>query len=458
MRKGNTLKDAAKYLSKPGLISLGGGIPSSEHFPFDELSVKVPSIGHFSEQETKELGVTLTAGKHDLAEGKSIYDIATAFNYGQGAGSAQLLRWITEHTELIHDLQYEDWGCTMVPGSTSSTEMAFRLFTRPGDMILSEVYTFSAAVNCADALGLRVAGIAMDKEGPLPDDMDALLTTWDVAARGARKPRILYTVPTGQNPTGCTQPLARRKALYAVCQKHDIYIVEDEPYYFLQMQPYTGPNSPAAPVPKSHSEFLNSLVPSYLSLDTDGRVMRLDSFSKVLSPGSRVGWVTASRQIVDICAKAADLSTQNPSGISQLVLFKLLDEHWGHGGYLDWLIHLRVSYSARRDSILAACEKHLPRDVVSWNPPMAGMFHWLQVDFTKHPDHPAASIESIQEKIFLGNIDEGVLLMPGSWFYANPEDKHDTLFFRATYAAAPAEKIEEAIRRFGEAVRKEFRL
>ena len=209
MRKGNTLKEAAKYLSKPGLISLGGGIPSSEHFPFEELSVKVPSIGHFSEQETKELGVTLTAGKHDLAEGKSIYDIATAFNYGQGAGSAQLLRWITEHTELVHDLQYEDWGCTMVPGSTSSTEMAFRLFTRPGDMILSEVYTFSAAVNCADALGLRVAGIAMDKEGPLPDDMDTLLTTWDVAARGARKPRILYTVPTGQNPTGCTLQRAR---------------------------------------------------------------------------------------------------------------------------------------------------------------------------------------------------------------------------------------------------------
>ncbi|CAI6280444.1 unnamed protein product [Periconia digitata] len=457
-RKGSSLKGAAKYLSKPGLISLGGGIPSSEYFPFEELSVKVPARGHFSEEETRKTGVTLTAGKHDLANGKSIFDISTAFNYGQGAGSAQLLRWLTEHTELVHDLQYEDWACTMNVGSTSGLEAAFRMFTRPGDMILSEIYTFAAAVDCATPLGLRVAGIPMDDEGPLPEAMDDILANWDTSARGARKPRLFYTVPTGQNPTGCTQPASRRKALYKVCQKHDIYIIEDEPYYFLQMQPYTGQNSPDVPPPASHEEFLKSLVPGYLSFDTDGRVMRLDSFSKVLSPGSRTGWVTASQQIVTAYAKAADLSTQNPSGMSQLVLFKLLDEHWGHGGYFDWLIHIRMSYTARRDSILAACEKHLPPDVVSWNPPMAGMFSWLKVDFTKHPDYPAESIEGIQDKIFLGNVDHGVLLMPGSWFYANAEDEHDTLFFRATYAAAPAEKIEEAIRRFGESIRKEFKL
>ncbi|PVI08284.1 PLP-dependent transferase [Periconia macrospinosa] len=457
-RKGNSLKNAAKYLSKPGLITLGGGIPSSEHFPFEEISVKVPTIGHFSEEETRKTGVTLTAGKHDLAEGKSIYDISTAFNYGQGAGSAQLLRWVTEHTELVHDLQYEDWACTLNVGSTSGFEAALRMFTRPGDMILSEVYTFSAAVDCATPLGIRVVGIPMDGEGPLPSAMDDILTNWDVNTRGARKPRLLYTVPTGQNPTGCTQSFARRKALYKVCQKHDIYVIEDEPYYFLQMQPYTGPNSPDVPPPKTHQDFLKSLVPSYLSIDTDGRVMRLDSFSKVVSPGSRIGWVTASRQVVAAYAKASDLSTQNPSGISQLVFFKLLDEHWGHGGYLDWLVHIRMSYTRRRDTILAACERHLPHDIVSWIPPMAGMFHWLKVDYTKHPDYPAESVESIQERIFMGNIDHGVLLMPGSYFYANVEEKHEDLFFRATYAAAPAEKIEEAIRRFGESIRKEFRL
>lgn len=458
VRKGNSLKGAAKFLSTPGLISLGGGLPSSEYFPFEELSIKVPVVGHFSEEETKESGVVLTAGKHDLANDKSIYDIATAFNYGQGAGAAQLLRFVTEHTELVHSPPYEDWRCTMSIGSTSGLDMALRMLTRPGDMMLSEAYTFSAAVETALPMGVRMAGVKIDAEGLLPDAMDELLSNWDINVRGARKPHLLYTVPTGQNPTGATQSKARREAIYAVCQKHDIYIIEDEPYYFLQMQPYTGPDAPAVPPPSSHAEFLKSLVPSLLSMDVDGRVMRLDSFSKVISPGSRIGWVTASAQIIEKYSQHADVSTQNPAGMSQLILFKLLDEHWGHAGYLDWLIHIRLQYTSRRDVILQACSKYLPASIVTWNPPMAGMFHWMQVDFRKHPDYPAKSIETIEEEIFMRVIEHGTLVMRGSWFYANSEDVHDTLFFRATYAAAPAEKIEEGIRRFGEAIRAEFGL
>ena len=458
IRKGNSLKEAAKFLGTPGIISLGGGLPSSEYFPFEELSVKVPTIGRFSEAETKDSGVIITAGKHDLAEDKSSFDIATAFNYGQGSGSAQLLRWVTEHTELVHDPPYQDWRCTMSIGSTSATDMAMRMFTRPGDVILSEEYTFSAFVETARPMGVRVCGIPIDSEGLLPDEMDQILSTWDVNVRGARKPHLLYTVPTGQNPTGATQSGERRRALYKVCQKHDVYILEDEPYYFLQMQPYTGPNAPDVPPPSSHSDFLKALVPSYLSMDTDGRVMRFDSFSKVISPGSRIGWVTASQQIVERYSKHADVSTQNPSGMSQLIMYKLLDEHWGHAGYLDWLIYIRLEYTKRRDTILSACAKYLPREVVSWKPPMAGMFHWMQIDFRQHPDYPQKSIEKIEEEIFMKVIDHGTLVMRGSWFYADAEEAHDTLFFRATYAAAPAEKIDEGIRRLGEAVREEFGL
>ncbi|KAF2132724.1 aromatic amino acid aminotransferase 1 [Dothidotthia symphoricarpi CBS 119687] len=458
IRKGNSLKDAAKYLSKPGIISLGGGLPSSEYFPFEELSIKVPAVGHFSETETRESGVVLTAGKHDLAQEKSTFDIATAFNYGQGSGSAQLLRWVTEHTEMVHDPPYQDWRCTMTIGSTSALDMALRMLSRPGDVMLSEEYTFSAAVECARPLGIRVCGISVDSEGLLPDDMDKILSNWDVNTRGSRKPHLLYTVPTGQNPTGATQGTDRRRALYKVCQKHDIYIIEDEPYYFLQMQPYTGPNAPDVPPPASHSAFLKSLVPSLLSMDIDGRVMRMDSFSKVIAPGSRIGWITASQEIVEKYHKHADVSTQNPSGMSQLILFKLLDEHWGHAGYLDWLIHIRLEYTKRRDVILQACAKYLPRDVMSWKSPMAGMFHWMQIDFRKHPAYPEKSIEMIEESIFLRVIDHGALVMRGSWFYADADEEHHTLFFRATYAAAPAEKIEEGIRRLGEAVREEFGL
>lgn len=252
--------------------------------------------------------------------------------------------------------------------------MALRMFTSRGDYILSEEYTFATAIETARPMGVKVIGVKMDAEGLLPASLDDILSNWDKQARGAKKPFLLYTVPSGQNPTGATQSAQRRRELYRCCQKHDLYILEDEPYYFLQMQPYTGPNAPDVPPPASHEEFIKALVPSLLSMDVDGRVMRMDSFSKVLAPGTRVGWITASEQIVERYEWHQEASLQNPSGISQLVLFKLLDEAWGHAGYLDWLINLRLEYTKRRDIICYACEKYLPREVASWNPPMAGMF------------------------------------------------------------------------------------
>ena len=410
IRKGNSLKKAAKYLGKPGLISLGGGLPSDQYFPFAEMQLKVPPVGGpFTAATASALEPTdsggdadlsvLVSGKHDLPQGKSLFDISTAFNYGQGSGAAQLLRFVTEHTEIVHAPPYRDWSCTLSIGSTSALDMALRMLTRPGDAILSEEYTFSAAVETAMPMGLTVVGVAMDGEGLIPEAMDEMLNNWDPQERRAGKPSVLYTVPTGQNPTGATQGRERRIKVYKVAQRHDLMIIEDEPYYFLQMEEYHSEQasntngyrgsdrlssdeefksdgiSEQAPLSDSkYSTFLSSLLPSLLSLDTDGRVLRLDSFSKVLAPGARVGWVTASEQLVSTYTRHADVSTQCPSGMSQLILFKLLEEHWGHAGYLDWLMHLRKSYTERRNGMMRACELKLPREVVSWEVPRAGMF------------------------------------------------------------------------------------
>ncbi|KAI9835695.1 MAG: hypothetical protein M1819_001872 [Sarea resinae] len=453
-RTSTTLKGLARYLAKPGMISLGGGLPSSHYFPFEEIDLKVPAIGHFTEEETRESGKTLRLGKYDVAEGKGSF----ALNYGQGTGSAQMLRFVTEHTEIVHNPPYQDWSCAMTVGSTSGLDMAYRMFTNRGDFILSEKYTFATAIETAAPMGVRVVGIEMDEQGLLPADMDDVLSNWDAAARGAPKPWLLYTVPSGQNPTGATQGVERRKELYKVAQKHDVYIVEDEPYYFLQMQPYTGPDSPGVPPPASHEDFIKALVPSLLSLDTDGRVMRLDSFSKVVAPGSRVGWITASDQIVERFVRHSETSNQGPSGFSQVILHKLLDESWGHSGYLDWLMHIRVEYTHRRDVILKACEKYLPREVASWNPPMAGMFHWIRIAHTLHPHYPKKTILELEDELLHSSIDRGVLVAPGSWFRTDKESEPHELFFRATFAAAPADKMDEAIRRFGEALRVSFEL
>jgi aromatic amino acid aminotransferase I len=315
--------------------------------------------------------------------------------------------------------------------------MMYRMFTQKGDYVITEEYTFSTAVETAAPLGVRCVGVKMDPQGMLPQSLDEMLSTWDESARGgSRKPFLMYTIPSGQNPTGSTQSKRRREEIYKIAQKHDLLIIEDEPYYFLQMQPYMGAGAPPAPLPASHDEFLSSLVPSLLRMDIDGRVVRLDSFSKVLAPGTRLGWITASRQICERYVRHSEVSTQNPSGFSQIILHRLLDESWGHSGYLDWLIFMRKEYTQRRDVILHACEKYLPRDIASWTPPTAGMFHWIKIAVEKHPDHGKRPVLDIENELFQASIAEGVLMTPGSWFAADRSVEHTEMFFRATFAAA----------------------
>ncbi|KAF2675222.1 PLP-dependent transferase [Microthyrium microscopicum] len=458
-RKGSTLKAAAGFLSRPGIVSLGGGLPSSSYFPFAQLSVTVPAPGAFSERETSQSGVQLSADKHSLQTGQSIFDISTGLNYGQGHGAAQLLRWVTEHTELVHAPPYADWGCNLTIGSTSAIDMALRMFCAPGDAVLAEAYTFPTFVEASRPMGLRTVGVPMDEQGLEPGAVDGILEHWNPAAHGgARKPRVLYTVPTGQNPTGATMGEERRRMIYEVCCKHDVYILEDEPYYFLQLPTYDADATTQTEKASSHADFLAGLIPSFLSMDVQGRVMRMDSFSKVIAPGSRVGWVTGSEQIMERYKTHVDCSTQGPSGFSQIVLFKLLEEHWGHGGYLDWCKYIRSEYTERRDVIVRACEKHLPRDIVSWVAPKAGMFHWMKVDWKKHPLAASWTHQEIEEQIFMAGVDHGSLVTCGSWFYADDDVEEEQMFFRATYAAAPFDQIDLAIQRFGEALRDVFGL
>ncbi|RPA81299.1 PLP-dependent transferase [Ascobolus immersus RN42] len=458
-RKPSSLKAAAKFLAQEGLISLGGGLPSSDYFPFENIGAKVPTIGEFSEEETRVTGQEMTIGKHDVKEGKSVFDLSIALNYGQGTGSAQMLRWVTEHTEIVHDPPYKDWSCVLTPGSSYPLEQVYRMFGNRGDYVLYEEFTFATAVETAFPLGLRPCGVKVDAEGLLPSDLDEILSNWDEKARGAKKPVLLYTVPSGQNPTGATQSESRRREVYSVCQKHNLLIIEDEPYFFLQMDPY----GETASAPTTNTEqFLKSLVPSLLSMDVDGRVIRLDSFSKVIAPGSRMGWVVASAEITERITRHNENSVQNPSGIAQVLMHRLLDETWGHEGYFEWLGYIRKEYTRRRNVILKACETYLAplNGVATWVPPMAGMFLWIQI-------HPPAGCEDendlqkIEQKIFDECINEKVLLTPGSWFMAEGKEqlkKNGKLFFRATYAAASEEAMVTAIERFSGALRSVFEI
>ncbi|PWY71029.1 putative L-kynurenine/alpha-aminoadipate aminotransferase [Aspergillus heteromorphus CBS 117.55] len=452
------LKQASGYLKVPGMISLGGGFPSSEYFPYSEISMRVPTAPAFAETDPTQL---VTIGKHDIRDGTSEYDLSVALNYGQATGSPQMTRFITEHTELMFNPPYADWQICQTVGSTSALEQTVRMLCDRArkDSILTEEYTFATALETIAPLGVKAFGVQMDGEGLLPESMDQTLSEWNEDARGARKPHVLYTVPSGQNPTGATQGIQRRRDIYAVCQKHDLYIIEDEPYYYLQMPAYKAqPTAPSSSDPTSVETFIAGLVPAFLSIDVDGRVLRMDSFSKVLVPGSRLGWITASAQIVQRYQRHAEVANQGPSGFSQLMLWKLLDETWGHEGYLRWLMDLRMHYTRRRDALLAVCDEFLPREVVSWTPPSSGMFLWMKVDPAKHPDYPRRSALDIEEEIFHHAIDNGVLCARGSWFRTEPGTPASEIFFRATYASASEEAMGTAIQRLSMAIRKSFQL
>lgn len=246
-------------------------------------------------------------------------------------------------------------------------DLAFRMFMKRGDYMLVEQYTYSTALETGEPMGVRYAGIPMDEGGMIPEELESIMSNWDPVSRGAPKPKVLYTVPTGQNPTGYTLDKARREAIYSICCKHDIYILEDDPYYYIQMHNISS-------TPGSCADFAAKLIPSFLSLDTEGRVMRMDSFSKVMAAGSRLGWVTASEQIIEKIVRAHEVSVQNPSGLAQIVAYKIVHDQWGHDGFSAWMGYLQSEYAMRRDAMIKICEDLLPAAIVSWSVPPAGFF------------------------------------------------------------------------------------
>ncbi|KAJ5549167.1 aromatic aminotransferase Aro8 [Penicillium frequentans] len=458
-----TLKAAGAELNGD-VISLGTGRPSPEYFPFLKMSMEFPSGPEFLEnskhRSSKEIG------KYDIQDKKSAFDLAVSLNYGYSAGSEQLIRFLTEHVDVVHNPPYSDWQCSLTAGTTSAIDCVFRTFCERGDFIITEEYTYSATLEAARPLGVRTVGVPMDDHGLSASKLEGLLSGWDSSERGARKPFLLYLIPTGQNPTGVTQSLERRREIYAVAERHDLFIIEDDPYYFLRLgcskhTSVTNGNEQTCPATEAVDSFLRELVPSFLSLDVSGRVLRLDSTSKILAPGLRCSWMTGSAEIISRFLFLHDATVVCPSGLSQLAVHTLLDEVWGHEGLIKWLIYLQSEYTERLNVMLQSCEKHLPRDICSWQTPKAGMFHWIKIDWRAHPMATCAlkpefeRMLDIEDRVYCKGLKMGVMCCKGSTFRAGGAQDCD-MFFRVTFASASLPQITEAIARFGKAICEEF--
>jgi aromatic amino acid aminotransferase I len=241
------------------------------------------------------------------------------------------------------------------------------MFTERGDHIIVEEYTYPAVMETGRPLGVRFTDVKIDEQGAIPESLDELLESWDEVHAGKR-PRIIYLVPTGQNPTGATASPDRRRDIYRVAQKWDLYILEDDPYYFFQYEEPWHAGKTTKPV-----ELAKTLLPSYLSMDTDGRVFRMDSLSKIIAPGLRMGWITVSEQVAERFVRVQETSVQNPSGLSQFAMFKLL-QHWSHEGFTQWILRLQSTYLSKRDVLKTLIDTHLPSSVISYDQPRAGFF------------------------------------------------------------------------------------
>lgn len=355
---------------------------------------------------------------------------------GSGAGNIQLRDWCHEFTKTVHKPAYSDFEILCTPGNTNAWSKVVGLLLEADDYVLCENFTYPSAQALWVPLGNHAAPIPLDDQGMRSDLLEATLANWESTHPGKRRPHVMYVVPIGSNPTGITYSPVRKQEIYDICVKYgerletepghikiactlipapDIIIVEDDPYFFIQFPPpsSTGESSQEI-VP--NEVFLDSLSPSFLRYDYQGRVIRLESFAKTLAPGLRLGYFIANPVFTERLLRATEVDTQDPSGLSQSFVLSLL-QSWGHEGFVRWLQSIRGEYQARRDWMVAAFAHEfeivpaakagagllppgeqgvvamlkgldgtsVPVPVFSFVPPTAGMFVWAKFYLAGNP-------------------------------------------------------------------------
>ncbi|KAI8055726.1 pyridoxal phosphate-dependent transferase [Syncephalis plumigaleata] len=425
----------------PGLISLGAGLPHPETFPFAQLSVsmKEQDVTGESTTSTKPATVTVEASNEpsDFASDK-LPTLNTALQYGIGRGLASMRKFFTEETRRLHLPRYANWDVVATGGNTDGFSKVVSLFCNAGDTLLVEEWCYPAVLETIQHINVSCCPVSMDEYGMIPESLKETVTSW----KGDTPLRVVYLVPTGQNPTGSCMSIERRRAIYAVAQELDLIIIEDDPYYHLQYH--------------VESDDTSSLLPSLLSMDTDGRVIRLESFSKILAPGSRLGWLVAPKPITDLVQFHNEISIQQPSGWSQAITTHLLLDSWGQAGWQRHLTSIRENYRKKRDHMQRICEREL-HGLCEWKSPSSGMFFWFKLLLPESVKQQPGHMQQLFERC----IEYRVLLVPGWQFIVLPNSEHMTQtekadyapYLRAGFSYETADKVEEAVVRFAKALR-----
>ena len=295
----------------------------------------------------------------------------------------------------------------VLSGSQQGLDLAARIFVDPGDTVVVEEPSYFGALQAFRGAQARVIGVPTDEDGMRTDILETILAR--------HRPKLIYTLPTFQNPSGVVMSLARRKHLLELAARHGVPVLEDDPY--CQMR-YEG-----------------EAIPSLKALDTTGLVLYLSTMSKVVCPGLRIGWLVAPRPVArqfTLVKQALDLHSSTPG---QWLLDRFIRE--GH-----WERHVETvcdAYRRRRDVMLAALARRTPPGV-SWRKPEGGFYIWCEL-----PDGLSRA------RLQTAAAEEGVSFLPGWFCFADdPGASHVRLNF-----AYPSEaQIEEGIPRLWKAIRR----
>ena len=391
-------------------------------------------------------------------------------------GYPPLVHWATAHVASLHRPP-SPHDILITNGANHSIELITSLFLDRGDAILVEQYTYPVIIeSIALPKGYRPLSVPMDSNGIIPEGLQQVLeqAAAAAAAGGPAAPKLLYTIPTGHNPTGCTITPERRREVYRLCRQYDVWIVEDDPYFYLQwgaaaerllendpdtvsedalrgVMPGLAGLSPSVPLTTSPNgnigNITNDGIPaiagSYLGLDVDGRVIRVDSFSKFLAPGVRLGWVTARTDVIDKLVSALQTHTVGPCSLSQAVVASTLAA-WGDAG-LDAHCRMIQAEYARRCAVVCRAASQELAGLAEWKAPRAGMFLWMKI----------LNVEDAFE-IWDAAHDAKVIICPGGVMATASAagEKVASPFVRIAYSTVQLPALKEGMTRLGNVLRK----
>ncbi|MFD8622742.1 PLP-dependent aminotransferase family protein [Streptomyces hygroscopicus] len=378
--EGSPVRDILALTARPEVISFAGGLPAASLFDSGAIAAAFERVLAESPHEALQYSTT---------EGHPALRAATAARLtGRGlpTGADDLL---------------------ITTGSQQGLSLLATALLEPGDVVAVENPTYLAALQCFAFAGVRVVPVPSDDEGLDPAALETVLAR--------ERPKLLYTIPTFQNPTGRTLPAERREAVAEVAERHGMWIVEDDPYGELR---FAG-----SPVPW--------IAAGARAAD---RTVLLSSFSKIMAPGLRLGWLRAPSALRRACVVAKQAADLHSPTVAQMAAARYLAD-----ADLDaHLNRVRHAYRERRDALLAGLPEALPEGS-RWNEPEGGMFVWASL-----PEGYDAT-ERLRAAVRYD-----VAFVPGAPFFA---DRPDPATMRLSFVTHTPEEITEGLGRLAKALR-----